>query len=186
MADSLDEAQLAAWMRAACDGDGRAQARLLSGLAPRLRAYFRAKGRPPDQAEDLVQETLIAVHTKRALYDVGQPLLPWVLAIARFRLVDAWRREGRFGSPASLDDAPEEALSAEERAPAEASRDLAKLLRLLPEKQRRSIELVKLEERSVAEAAALSGWSESDVKVSAHRGLKALMRLAALGHGGTR
>ena len=182
MGDSPDEEQLAAWMRAACDGDGRAQAWLLTALAPRLRAYFRGKGRPVDHAEDLVQETLIAIHTKRALYDPAQPLLPWVFAIARFRLVDAWRRNGRRGTPVPLDQAPEEALAAEELEPADASRDLATLLQRLPEKQRRSIQLVKLEERSVAEAAALCGWSESDVKVSAHRGLKALMRLATLGH----
>jgi RNA polymerase sigma-70 factor, ECF subfamily len=173
-----DERQLRAWMLAACEGDSRATAELLRALAPRLRAFFRAKGCGVADAEDLVQETLIAVHTKRAMYDPDQPLLGWVYAIARYRLIDAWRRTGRRGIAVPVDDYSE-FLAAELPEAGDPSRDVATLLGLLPDKQRRSIELVKLSEHSVREAAGITGWSESDIKVSIHRGLKALSRLVA-------
>jgi RNA polymerase sigma-70 factor (ECF subfamily) len=66
----------------------------------------------------------------------------------------------------------------------DAKRDVATLLGQLPEKQRKAIQLVKLEEKSVRDAAAETGLSESDIKISIHRGLKALMRLMA-GEGAT-
>jgi RNA polymerase sigma-70 factor (ECF subfamily) len=173
-----DEPKLKAWMLAACDGDSRATAQLLQALAPRLRAFFRAKGCSVADAEDLVQETLIAVHTKRAMYDPAQPLLAWVYAIARYRLIDAWRRTGRRGVAVPVDDYLD-ILASEQTEAGDPSRDVATLLGQLPDKQRRAIELVKLSEHSVREAAGITGWSESDIKVSVHRGLKALSRLVA-------
>jgi RNA polymerase sigma-70 factor, ECF subfamily len=175
---AVDDAQFAGWMKAACAGDGAAERQLLQALAPRLRAFFRSRGLANDQAEDLVQDTLLAVHLRRGLYDQSQPLLPWVGAIARYRLIDRWRREGRRGVAVSVDDVAD-TLAAEDVEPGDPSRDLARLMQDLPEKQRRSLELIKLQEHSVAQAAQMTGWSESDIKVSAHRGLKALMRLAA-------
>ena len=173
-----DEPQLRAWMHAAIAGDGAAQAQLLSALAPRLRAFFRSRGTRPEDAEDLVQETLIAVHTKRALYDPGQPLTAWVYAIARYRLIDRWRRDGRRGVQIPIDTC-ENQLAAEEHEAGDPVRDVATLLASLPAKQRRAIELVKLAGQSVREAADATGWSESDIKVSVHRGIKALARLVA-------
>ncbi|MCZ8282865.1 MAG: sigma-70 family RNA polymerase sigma factor [Aquidulcibacter sp.] len=171
-----DETQLHAWMLGAQAGDPVATRRLLDGLAPRLRAFFRNKGARPDDAEDLVQETLIAIYTKRAMFDPDQKLLAWTYAIARYRMIDRWRRTGRRGFDLPIEDF-EHALSAEETEAGDPSRDIARLLGDLPPKQRTSIELVKLKELSIAEASTQTGWSASDIKISIHRGLKTLMRL---------
>lgn len=166
-----------ACMQQAQQGCTQAQHTLLSALAPRLRAYFRHQGHPADVAEDLVQETLWSIHDKRALWDQDRPLLAWVYAIARHRQIDHWRRQGRRGVQVSLDDCPELLADTCEE-DATPRRDLDRLLATLPDKQRRAIELVKLQEHTLKEAADVTGWSESDLKVSIHRGLKALMRLA--------
>jgi RNA polymerase sigma-70 factor (ECF subfamily) len=158
------------------DGDSAATRALLAALAPRLRAYFRGKGARPEDGEDLVQETLIAIYTKRAMYDPSQPLLAWAYAIARYRMIDRWRRTGKRGQELPLEDF-EQALSAPIEEAGDPTRDIARLLTTLPDKQRVAIELVKLKELSIAEASDQTGWSASDIKISIHRGLKTLMRL---------
>src|SRR5215469_17062473 len=90
------EPELRALMLAGLEGDAAAHVALLKGLTPRLRAYFnsrvmRAGGAPAD-AEDLVQDTLMTIHTRRNTYDTEQPLTPWIYAVARHRLVDHLRR----------------------------------------------------------------------------------------------
>src|SRR5260370_10133293 len=84
-------------LRLAClDGDATAHKAPLTRLSANLRAYFKTHlariGKGPADAEDLVQETLIALHTRRHTYDRSKPLTPWVYAIARYRLVDFLRR----------------------------------------------------------------------------------------------
>ena len=81
------EAQLRAWMLAGLAGDDSAYRQLLTALSGHLRAYF-ARRVGPAQAEDLVQETLIAMHTKRATYAPSQPLTAWIHGIARYKLID--------------------------------------------------------------------------------------------------
>lgn len=169
---------LRAWMLAGLGGDSAAHGRLLHALSGRLRAYYRGRGLQSADSEDLVQETLIAIHTKRGLYDPGQPLLAWVYAIARYRLIDRYRREGRRGIQVPVEDW-QEALAADRPEAGTPARDVARLLQALPDKQRRAIELVKLQELSVAEAASQTGWSQSDIKVSVHRGLRLLQRLVS-------
>jgi len=165
------------WMRAQ-NGDDPAYRQALDLIARRLRAYFRRR-MPALEAdvEDLVQETLLAVHLQRGTYDPAFAVSAWFTAIARHKMVDLWRRRGR------REDLTDEYLDDEElafaTAPQEthAHRDLAQLLQALPELQRQAIELTKLEGLSVAEASAKTGVSESAIKVQVHRGLK---RLAAL------
>jgi RNA polymerase sigma-70 factor (ECF subfamily) len=156
-------------------GDGQAYHAFLQELSAHLRAFLRKRlARLPDEVEDLVQESLLAVHNQRHTYDAGQPLTAWVHAIAKYKLVDLLRRRARrdlLNDP--LDD--EFGLaSASDNDAADASRDLGKLLARLPERQRLPIVHMKLEGLSVAETARLTGISESAVKVGVHRGLKAL------------
>lgn len=93
---SIAEAQLRALMLAALAGDGNAQHALLSQLAERLRVFYRRRlGHDVAVVEDLVQEALIAVHTRRETYDPAQPLTGWVYAIARYKLADCFRRSQR-------------------------------------------------------------------------------------------
>lgn len=176
------EAELAPLWRRAHRGDDPAYRAALACIAKRLRAYFRRRTQSrPDDLEDLVQETLLALHLQRGTWDESIPVSAWVHAIARHKLVDLWRRQGRREALIeSIDDIDDAALpeAAEDAGPAR--RDLAKLLQALPDAQRRAIELTKLEGLSVAEACARTGASESAIKVQVHRGLK---KLAALVRG---
>jgi RNA polymerase sigma-70 factor (ECF subfamily) len=171
-----DEVALKALLLKGLTGDEAAHRTFLTEAAALLRAFFRARlrGRPED-AEDLVQETLVALHTRRESYDPHYPLTAWLYAIARYRLIDFLRR-AKHRNHASLDGI-EVGESDPDYDASDAKRDVATLLDRLPEKQRTAIRMVKLEERSVKETAEATGLSESDIKISIHRGLKTLMRL---------
>ncbi|WP_226576366.1 sigma-70 family RNA polymerase sigma factor [Acuticoccus sediminis] len=155
------------------NGDASAHSALLSLLVPILRGFFRRRMRDDESdIEDLVQETLIAVHTRRATYDRDRPFTAWMFAIARYKLIDHFRRAHRLQP---IDELEETLPAADEEASVMAQLDVDRLLAELPPKQARMIRATKLEGLSVAEAADAGGIGESDVKVSVHRGLKALM-----------
>jgi RNA polymerase sigma-70 factor (ECF subfamily) len=163
-------------MVAAQRGDDAAYAEFLRELAALLRGFFRRRlTQLPDEVEDLVQETLLAVHNKRHTYEPDQPVTAWLHAIARYKLIDLLRaRAGREALHEPLDD-EHSALGSEADSNAlEARCDLATLLADLPDKQRLPIQYMKLEGLSVAQAAQRTGLSESAVKVGVHRGLKVL------------
>ena len=156
-------------------GDTSTYHAFLKELSAHLRAFLRGRlSRLPDEVEDLVQETLLAVHNQRHTYDAGQPLTAWIHAIARYKLIDLLRRRvGRDALNDPLDDELAVFASSDAEA-ADARHDVAKLLQRLPERQRLPIQYMKLEGLSVIEAARATGMSESAVKVGVHRGLKAL------------
>ncbi len=169
------EPALRALMLEGLGGDARAYARLLAELTGRLRAYFtRRLGDAADDAEDLVQDTLIAMHRRRESYDPGQPLTAWVYAIARYRLIDHYRRR-KVRKTVPLEDAAE-LFAADEVTPAMARRDVSHLLDKLPPARADLIRATKIEGLSNAEAGERAGLSESAVKVSVHRGIKALAK----------
>jgi RNA polymerase sigma-70 factor (ECF subfamily) len=173
--------ELKALMVAGLRGDAASYRLLLDRLSGRLRAYYKGKlarvGRGATEAEDLVQEVLLAIHLKRHTYDTGEPLTPWVHTIARYKLIDCLRRT-RTAATMPLDE-ESEAMAHDDNASAESSHDIRRLLGRLPEKVRCSIECVKLEGRSVAEAAERCGISESGVKINIHRGLRSLAAFIA-------
>lgn len=155
--------------------DAAAYERFLKELGAHLRAFLRRRlSQYLGEVEDLVQETLLAIHNQRHTYRPDMPVTAWAHAIARYKLID-WLRSHRVKEALNdpLDDAGELFASSDEEA-AEARRDLGRLLQTLPDKQRLPIEYVKLEGLSVVETARLTGLSESAVKVGVHRGLKAL------------
>lgn len=172
---SATETRLRASLLQGMAGDGAAYHAFLKDLSAYLRAFFRRRLiRLPDDVEDLVQETLLAVHNQRHTFEPDQPLTPWVHAIARYKLVDLLRRRAdREALHEPLDD--ELAVFASSDAEAsDARRDVVKLLEQLPERQRLPIQYMKLQGLSVVETARATGMSESAVKVGVHRGLKAL------------
>jgi len=156
-------------------GDAAAYHECLKALSAHLRAFLRRRlVRLPDEVEDLVQETLLAIHNQRHTYDAGQPLTAWIHAIARYKLVDLLRRRA---VREALNDPLEDELDlfvASDTEAADARRDVARLLERLPDRQRLPIVHVKLEGLSVTETARVTGMSESAVKVGVHRGLRAL------------
>lgn len=177
---SAEEKRLHALMSRALDGDDGAYRHFLLGLSGLLRAFFHHKLIVQDRAyaEDLVQETLLAVHLHRQSYDPSRPIGAWVYAIARYKLVDHFRKRPTTRTFVPI-DAVADLFAAEVADAADPSRDVATLLAALPPKQSQAIRLVKLEELTAKDAAARMGVTEADVKISIHRGLKKLMALIA-------
>lgn len=162
----------------ALDGDDASYRSFLRDLASYLRGFLRKRlSGLPDEVEDLVQETLLAIHNQRGSYDSRQPLTAWLHAIAKYKLIDCLRRRSsreELNDP--LDDEIE-VLARSETEAVDARRDLARLLETLPPRQRDPIVHMKLEGLSVAETARLTGMSESAVKIGVFRGMKALAAL---------
>jgi RNA polymerase sigma-70 factor (ECF subfamily) len=170
-----DPTQLRALLLLANAGDSAAYHRFLSGTAGVVRAYLRRRlASLPDEVEDLVQETLLAVHNQRHTYDESQPLGPWLYAMARYKLVDLLRRRSRRDLLHEPFDEEAPGLPVADGEAGEARRDILLLLEELPDRHRLPILRVKIEGLSVAEAARQTGMSESAVKVGIHRGIKAL------------
>jgi len=156
-------------------GDEQAYRRFLQSTATHLRAFLRRRlSNWPDDVEDLVQESLLAIHNQRMTYDTGVPLTSWMYAIAKYKLIDWLRRHARREQQnTALDDAGD-LFSTEAADAGDARRDLDKLLAALPAQQRNAIVHTKLDGWSVRETAAVLGISEASVKVAVHRGLKLL------------
>jgi RNA polymerase sigma-70 factor (ECF subfamily) len=160
-----------ALMQAAQAGDKGAYNTLLTSLSGWLRAYFSALARPGD-VDDLVQETLIAIHTKRHTYDPRYPFMPWLKTIARHKWIDRMRSIVRQAE-VEMPEEQEAVMAAVDAVTA--TQDVRKLLATLPEKQANVIRLVRIDGLSMEEAAVKSGQSVAAVKVNIHRGLKRLM-----------
>ena len=172
MAADLED-RLKALMIRGQAGDAAAWRELLSLLGARLRIFFarRMAAGAPD-VEDLVQETLLAVHRRRMTYDPTQPFTAWAHAVARYKLIDHWRRN-RIRSHVPIDDVSEWLAAEGDEAPAVRS-DLDKVLSVLPDRQRKLVRDVKIEGLSLAEAGRALGISEGAAKVSLHRAMKLL------------
>jgi RNA polymerase sigma-70 factor, ECF subfamily len=171
------ERELRALVIAGLDGDAGAYHQLLERLTSHLRAYFRDRfgriGHGATEAEDLLQETLIAIHTHRHTYDRSQPFTPWIHAIARYKFLDHLRRTKSSLKNLPIENA-HELTSDSDMTAIDSGLDLHRLLSEISNKARVAIQYVKPDGLSVSEAAACSGMSESAVKVAVHRGLRAL------------
>lgn len=163
-------------------GDGNAYRRFLSEVPGFLRAIVARTGVPTDAVEDVVQETLITLHAIRHTYAPDRPIKPWLTAIARRRAID-WRRR-RTG--ATQNEVPMPEFAAETFADPESNRDLDRnaahktvreMVARLPPGQRQAVELLKLQEMSLAEAAAATGQSTTALKVATHRALASLRKM---------
>ncbi len=170
---ATDEAHLRHLMQASLDGDAASTRALLSALVPVLRRYYARRIASVADLEDLVQETLIAVHTRRASYDRDRAFGPWLFAVARYKMIDHFRRSR---NDVALDDLGDLLGDGGFEDAVSARLDIDAALETLPAKQAATIRATKIEGLSVAETAARDNISEADVKVSVHRGLKALSR----------
>ena len=168
------EEQLRVWMIGGLDGDSRAYTALLEALVPMLRSFYGRRLRDAaEDVEDLVQETMIAIHTRRASYDRDRAFTAWAYAIARHKMIDLFRRR-RVTVP--IEDLEHILVSEGFEDATSARMDIDKLLSGLSPKQARMIRQTKIEGISIAEAAQRGGFGESDVKVSVHRGLLTLAK----------
>lgn len=167
-------------MMASLDGDKSSYHRLLEDLARYLRGHVarllhRAGVRGGVEPEDVVQDVLIAIHTRRHTYDPSFPVTVWVHAIARHKVIDHLRSRGRSGISVPIDDL-EHVLPAAEASPT-ARADVDRVLAALPASLRGPFAAVKLDGHSIADAAAAAGMSETALKVAIHRGMKKLSSL---------
>src|SRR4051794_38394464 len=163
-------------MRSSIAGDNAAYRRLLSAIAPVLRATARRglarAGQAVDQAEDIVQDILLAVHLKRHTWDAGAPFAPWLFAIARNKLIDALRRRGRRGF-VNIDDFSE-TIPSGPAAETVSGGEVALHLEGLPPRQREVLQSIAVDSASIKETAAKFSMSEGAVRVALHRSLAAL------------
>ncbi|MCH8521430.1 sigma-70 family RNA polymerase sigma factor [Glycocaulis sp.] len=174
------DAKLRALMVLAQAGDRAAYRSVLDIARAQLAIYFRYRLKEdPASADDLVQETLIAIHTKRATYDARHPFMPWLYAIARYKLIDHYRRY-RVRRTEPEEAAGDIADETDDTRAAMARLDLETLLARLPAGQAEAIRRTKLNGQSVSETASAMNISESLVKVNVHRGLKAAASLVGL------
>lgn len=160
-------------------GDGPAYGSFLSTVARLVRGYLmksRSRAVPVETVEDLVQDVLVAIHRKKHLYDPAQPALPWIFAIARYRLIDHARALSARPPATTLEEIPEHALAGD--AVLDRGLEVEELLEGLTDNQRRAVVLAKMEGRPLAEVGARLGLSLSAVKVTIHRALGALRRKA--------
>jgi RNA polymerase sigma factor (sigma-70 family) len=108
---AANEAELRALMKASLAGDAHAHRTLLNQLSANLRAYYKTRlariGRSATEAEDLTQEALMAIHTRRHTYDPAEALTPWVYAIARYKLIDHLRHTRASMTDLPIEDAEE-------------------------------------------------------------------------------
>jgi RNA polymerase sigma-70 factor (ECF subfamily) len=163
-------------MVAAQRGDRHSYETLLSRIAGLVRAFVRKRAGDTSWCDDVVQESLLAVHRARHTYDPARPFAPWLYAIVQNRFIDALRKQRRR---LLRELQPDAALEFADRAPQERDAllsDVRRAVGTLPDNQRRVIELLKFEDLSVREVAVRLGMSESNVKVTAHRGYRALRR----------
>jgi RNA polymerase sigma-70 factor (ECF subfamily) len=169
-----DETELARLMQAALAGEEKAYSDFLHRIAALIRTFVRRRmSADAMDAEDMVQETLLAIHLKRHTWRPDAPVLPWVYTIARYKLIDAFRRRGRHVE-VDLETIAE--TVAQDEAETVNSRDLARALASLPPGQRSVVSAISVEGTSIGDTARRLGMSETAVRVALHRGLGAIAR----------
>ncbi len=169
------EQRWASDMRAAQQGCAQAYVRLLNDIAASLRqvaaADLKRFGLQASDAEDVVQETLLAIHLKRHTWQADRPFLPWLRAIARHKALDFVRRRGRKAE-VPVDEVAE-TLPAPATAP-DLGAPLERFLGELPQRQRQVVQSLAVEGASVPETALKLNMTHGAVYVAFHRGLAAL------------
>lgn len=166
-------------LRAANRGDGRAYAAFLHAVAPVVRGIVRARGSGLGEAagEDVVQEVLMAVHAKRHTWREDEPVQPWLYAITRYKVIDAFRRRGR-GVDVPIEDFAEVLPAEPGPDPTEAA-DLARVIDALDPRAAAIVRAIGVEGASVRETGVRLGMTETAVRVALHRAMKRLAVLRA-------
>jgi RNA polymerase sigma factor (sigma-70 family) len=168
------------WMAAAQAGDGAAYQALLRDCIPVIKSVARRRGVAADRIDDVVQEVLLTIHRARQTYDPSRSFTAWLSVIADRRAIDLLRRTRRqdvreVHAPFAFESYADEAADpAQGLAHADGTGTVARALASLPARQREAVQHLVLEERSLADAAALTRRTKGSLKVNLHRALKAL------------
>jgi RNA polymerase sigma-70 factor (ECF subfamily) len=168
-------ADLDRWMELYQQADPAAPATLVGALSPALLRFFKSQMASRQQADDLLQETWLRIHRVRHTYRPGEPVLPWIYAIARRVRVDGYRRTRRITlREIAMEVLPERLAEAEQRNPGPA---FDTLVAALPETQREVITMLKVGGLSLEEVARATSSTVGAVKQKAHRAYKRLRKL---------
>lgn len=160
------------------DGDAAAFARFLVAVTPTLRAVIRRRGAalPVDQHEDILQEVLLAIHLKRMTWRRDTPVRPWLYALARYKVVDAFRRRGA-ALHLPIEDFCE-VLPEENAAVPLSGRDADVMLSLIDRRSAALVRAVALDGQSAEVAGETVGLTAGAARVALHRAMKRLTRIA--------
>jgi RNA polymerase sigma-70 factor (ECF subfamily) len=175
-----DDARRSAWMVAAQAGDQAAYGALLRDCVELIEKVARRQGVPADRIDDAVQDTLLTIHRARQTYDPTRSFSAWLRVLAQRRAVDLMRKTGRQAvrevhAPLAYERHADESAANLRTAPgADAARRLGEAVADLPLRQREAVQLLVLQERSLADTAAATGRSRGSLKVNLHRALKSL------------
>lgn len=179
------EQKLKALMLRSLEGDQEAYKRLLEQVSQMLQAYLMKHMSPayrtPQRVEDMVQDILLAIDQKKASYRTEMALLPWIYAIARYRLIDSVRANSRRIELTAIenDDDFERAVFKAWRATQESPTvdlDAEEILGDLSERQKKVLIMAKVEELPLKEVADQMKMSISAVKVTVHRAIQNIRR----------
>lgn len=179
--DTAQDQKLRSWVRETRHGNAQSYEFLLSEIVGVLRTYFMRRVERKEWVEDLVQESLISVHRYLPTYDAARLLGPWLYAIAEHRLIDAMRKLRRIEKNETSAESLDWKAVINDSDRDETGLDLDEVLSLLSPKQRQVIALLKVKNMSVKEVAAATGFTISDVKVTAFRGYETLRRYYGVG-----
>jgi len=164
----------------ALKGDDGAFAQLVTRYKRRVFRLAARFAHDNDELEDLCQEAFIKAYENLSSFRRDAPFEHWLMRITVHVCQDALRSRRRNGNHSTFDGQQFEVrdLSADARHEAQQARDLLAwaLARLKPD-ERLVITLLELEEYSVREIAVMTGWSEANVKVRAHRARQALKKI---------
>ncbi len=156
--------------------DATAASALVTTLSPRIFQFFLSQVRDRSQAEDLLQDFWLRIHRARHTYRPGEPVLPWLYAIARRTRVDQYRKTRQIRAnevqTERLPDAPVAHTSAKPLTP------IAELLSILPAAQREVLLMRKVSGLTLEEVARATGTSVGSVKQRVHRAYEKLRSLS--------
>jgi RNA polymerase sigma factor (sigma-70 family) len=174
-----DQPPLDNLLRAANRGDARAYEAFLRAIAPIARSIARSRGAGlgPEQCEDIVQETLLAIHQKRHTWREDMAVRPWLYAIVRYKVADAFRARGRRVQ-VPVEDFAEVLAAPEAIDPTERS-DIERVIGRLDARSAQIVRAIGLDGASVSETAGALAMTETAVRVALHRAMKKLASLRA-------
>lgn len=174
----FEDSHLSDLMLRSQGGDQESYFQLLNLCQEMLLKFIRRKLGEIDSLDDVLQEVVLAVHSKRHTYDSNRSFKSWLFAIAHYKVMDYFRayykskeREVTYSSDRSFEnDLAELGISSFEQF--EFEQDLAEAMKHLNDKQRIIVDLVKIKGHTINEAAEIVGLSETNVKVQIHRAIK--------------
>ena len=164
------------------NGDAAAAKSLVDRLSVQLYCFFASQMGNRADADDMTQEAWLRIHRVRHTYRAGEPLLPWVYAIARRVRVDNYRRRQRIARREVAAEVLPEVRTGDN--PGSDQPSFAELVAPLPESQREVLTMLKVSGLSIEEVARATSSTVGSVKQKVHRAydrLRALLQEATPG-----